>query len=307
MRVLVLGGASLVGSHLCDRFVEDGHEVIAVDDLSSGSWANVAHLKGQPHFLFVEHDVTSRFHATVDAIFHLALPSSPRSDEADRAKATATCVAGTLHALETAAIVGAPIVLGTSLGPAEEGVRCAEALALDFARSRGVDARVVRFAPAFGARMAHDDLVAKVVLQALRGEPIDPGCELDQPLQLIHAPEAADVLADVLSHDVAPSLRSIDANGGSGPVLVSRGPLEAPHVETTVGEIVRIVTEVTASFDALAESDEVCHVGSLRDGIECTVRWFAERLAKKPLDRTSGVYARKATPPPLPAIARAAG
>jgi nucleoside-diphosphate-sugar epimerase len=304
MRVLVLGGASLVGSHLCDRFIDEGHEVIAVDDLSAGSWANVAHLKGQPRFLFVEHDVTSRFHATVDAIFHLALPSSLRRGD-DDLKATATCVAGTLHALETAALVGAPIVLATSIGDADDGVRCAEALALDFARSRGVDARVVRFAPAFGARMAHDDLVARVVLQALRGEPIDPGCRADHVLHLVHAPEAAGVLADVLAHDVAPSLRSIGGDGASGPSLVGRGPLEAPFLETTVGEVVRVVREVTASIDALA--DEECEIGSLRDGIECTVRWFAERLAKKPLDSTSGVYARSSTPPPLPEVARAAG
>src|SRR5687767_5421677 len=76
-RVLVIGGASLVGSHLCDRLLADGAEVVAIDDLSRGTWANIAHLKREPRFAFVEHDVALPFDAKrVDDVFHLALPST---------------------------------------------------------------------------------------------------------------------------------------------------------------------------------------------------------------------------------------
>lgn len=294
-RVLVLGGASLVGSHLCDRVLEAGHEVIAVDDLSFGSWANLAHLKHEPRFVFVEHDVTSQFHATVDAVFHLALPASQRVGAVhDELRATTTCVAGTLHALETAARNGARVVLATSMGDAElaedHGIRCAEALAVEFASSRGVDARTVRFAPAYGPRMSQDALVARLVLQALRGEPLDAGCSSDRPLRLVYAPDAAAVLLEAMTDDEADL--SVDA----------------AFVDATAGEVASVVAEVTGSFDGLVGASDDAGTGgaSLREGIACTVQWFAERLASRP-SAWDARAARTTTPPPLPDAVRRVG
>src|SRR5687767_11418464 len=102
-RWLVTGGAGLVGSHLCDRLLAHGDEVLAVDDRSTGSWANLGHLKREKRFRFEEHDVSVGFRARVDGVFHLALPPSMTAS-----------VAGTLHALEVAAANRAPLVLASS-------------------------------------------------------------------------------------------------------------------------------------------------------------------------------------------------
>src|SRR6185295_6465076 len=108
------GGAGLVGSHLCDRLLAQGNEVIAVDDLSTGSFANIAHLKREARFAFVEHDLAEPFRADVDAVVHLATPSGATSDMAR--------VAGTIHVLEAASSRAARVVL-TSRWPETDATR----------------------------------------------------------------------------------------------------------------------------------------------------------------------------------------
>ena len=152
-RVLVLGGAGVVGSHLVDRLIADGNEVIAIDDLSRGSFANIAHLRRDKRFVFREHDVGVPFRAEVDRIFHLALPSTRAACGIDPVKAAMTCVSGTMNALEVAAANGARLVLGTASERWGAGVRCAESLALDFAGTRHTDVRVVRLPSTYGPRM----------------------------------------------------------------------------------------------------------------------------------------------------------
>ena len=145
-----------MGSHLVDRLLADGHEVIAIDDLSRGSFANIAHLKHEKRFAFIEHDVTLPFRAEVDCIFHLAVPSTRMACEPDPIKAAIVCVMGTVHTLEVAATNHAHVVLATATERWGVGVRCAESIAAEFVSRRGVEVRLVRLPSAYGPRMAPD-------------------------------------------------------------------------------------------------------------------------------------------------------
>jgi UDP-glucuronate decarboxylase len=201
LHVLVLGGAGFLGSNLCDRLIAEGHRVLAIDDFSTGSRANVAHLARSSRFDLEERDVTLPLDTRhkVDWIFNLASPASPVHYQTKPVKTTLTNVLGTLHALELAARSGARMLQAStsevygdpavhpqpesywgnvnSIGVRacyDEGKRCAEALAMDFVRCHGVDLRLVRIFNTYGPRMAMDDgrVVSNFIVQALRGERI---------------------------------------------------------------------------------------------------------------------------------------
>jgi UDP-glucuronate decarboxylase len=196
-KILVTGGAGFVGSHLCERLLREGNEVIALDDFSTGSVENVAHLRGRPSFSLVEHDVTEPYDFDVELIYNLACPASPPHYQADPVKTTLINVLGTLHALRlgrrrkarvlqasTSEVYGDPMVhpqpesyagCVNTLGPRacyDEGKRCAESLMMDFARMYQVETRIVRIFNTYGPRMAFDDgrVVSNFILQALSGE-----------------------------------------------------------------------------------------------------------------------------------------
>jgi UDP-glucuronate decarboxylase len=194
---LVTGGAGFVGSHLCDRLLRDGHIVIALDDLSTGSRENIAHLMGRKDFRFVLQDVTAPFEIQVDWIFHLACPASPVHYQRNPLKTLITNVVGTLNGLSLASRIGARFLLASTseiygdpdvhpqpeeyhgnvnpIGPRacyDEGKRCAETLCFDHHREAGVDIRVARIFNTYGPRMAVNDgrVVSNFIVQALRGE-----------------------------------------------------------------------------------------------------------------------------------------
>jgi UDP-glucuronate decarboxylase len=194
---LVTGGAGFVGSHLCDRLLRDGHNVIALDDLSTGSRDNISHLMGRKDFRFVLQDVTTPFEIQVDWIFHLACPASPVHYQRNPMKTLITNVVGTLNGLSLASRIGARFLLASTsevygdpdvhpqpeeyhgnvnpIGPRacyDEGKRCAETLCFDHHREAGVDIRVARIFNTYGPRMAVNDgrVVSNFIVQALRGE-----------------------------------------------------------------------------------------------------------------------------------------
>lgn len=196
-RILVTGGAGFIGSHLCERLLQKGHEVIAFDDLSTGRMDHVSHLLSHPGFAFVRGDVTCPYDFDVTQVYNLASPASPVHYQADPIRTTLTNVLGTLHALELASRRGARFLQASTsevygdplehpqretyqgnVNPIgvracyDEGKRCAESLVMDFARCRGTLVKVARIFNTYGPRMTIDDgrVVTSFIVQALRGE-----------------------------------------------------------------------------------------------------------------------------------------
>jgi len=199
MRILITGGAGFVGSHLSERLLGAGHEVVVVDNYFTGSKTNIAHLQGNPGFEAIRHDVTFPLYVEVDAIYNLASPASPIHYQHDPVQTTKTNVMGAINMLGLAKRLGVPILQASTsevygdpevhpqtedywgkvnpIGPRacyDEAKRVAETLFFDYHRQHGLEIRVARIFNTYGPRMAADDgrVVSNFIVQALRGEPL---------------------------------------------------------------------------------------------------------------------------------------
>jgi len=199
MRMLVTGGAGFIGSHLCERLLKDGHEVVCLDNFFTGSKRNIAHLLESPDFELIRHDVTEPILLEVDRIFNLACPASPIHYQYNPVKTTKTSVMGAINMLGMAKRVRARILQASTsevygdpqvhpqtesywgnvntLGIRscyDEGKRVAETLMMDYHRQNNVDVRIIRIFNTYGPKMAKNDgrVVSNFILQALRGEDI---------------------------------------------------------------------------------------------------------------------------------------
>ena len=198
-RVLVTGGSGFLGSHLCERLLAQGHDVICVDNLYSSRKENVAHLMTHPRFEFMRHDVTFPLYVEVDEIYNLACPASPIHYQHDPVQTTKTSVHGAINMLGLAKRTGAKIFQASTsevygdpeehpqreqywgrVNPIgirscyDEGKRCAETLFFDYWRQHKLDIKVVRIFNTYGPRMHPNDgrVVSNFIVQALRGEDI---------------------------------------------------------------------------------------------------------------------------------------
>lgn len=198
-RVLVTGGAGFLGSHLCERLLEDGCDVLCVDNFYSGTKDNIAHLVGNPHFEMMRHDVTFPLYVEVDEIYNLACPASPIHYQFDPVQTTKTSVHGAINMLglakrtkakilqaSTSEVYGDPKVHPQTevywghVNPIglrscyDEGKRCAETLFFDYHRQHGLDIRVARIFNTYGPRMHPNDgrVVSNFIAQALNNEDI---------------------------------------------------------------------------------------------------------------------------------------
>ena len=196
---LITGGAGFLGSHLCDRMIADGHDVLCVDNFYTGSKDNIRHLLGHKRFELLRHDVWLPLYVEVDRIYNLACPASPVHYQNDPTSTTKTSVLGAINMLglakrkrarvlqaSTSEVYGDPQVHPqredywghvNPIGPRacyDEGKRCAETLFFDYHRQSAVDIRVVRIFNTYGPRMHPNDgrVVSNFIVQALRGEPI---------------------------------------------------------------------------------------------------------------------------------------
>jgi len=197
VRILVTGGAGFLGSHLCDRLIKDGHQVLCLDNYFSGNPANITHLRSHPNFEFIRHDIVEPILLEVDRIYHLACPASPVHYQYNPVKTIKTSVMGTINMLGLAKRVRARILLTSTsevygdpeqhpqtesywghvnpIGPRacyDEGKRVAETLMMDYHRQNNVDIRIVRIFNTYGPRMAINDgrVVSSFCVSALRGE-----------------------------------------------------------------------------------------------------------------------------------------
>ena len=197
MRILITGGAGFLGSHLCERLLNEGNDIICMDNYFTGRKRNIAHMLSNPNFELVRHDVTEPFRYEVDRIYNLACPASPPHYQHNPIKTTKTSVMGAIHSLGLAKRIGARVFQAStsevygdpevhpqpesykgSVNPIgiracyDEGKRCAETLFFDYHHQNNVDIRVVRIFNTYGPRMLPDDgrVVSNFIVQALRGE-----------------------------------------------------------------------------------------------------------------------------------------
>ncbi len=197
LRILVTGGAGFLGSHLCERLVSEGNDVVCLDNFFTGTRSNIEHLLANPHFEVLRHDVQEQMTIEVDQIYHLACPASPVHYQRNPVRTIRTAVGGTLNMLDVARECGARILIASTsevygdpamhpqreeywgnvnpIGPRscyDEGKRCAEALAVSYASQYNVGVRIARIFNTYGPRLCEGDgrVISNFVVQALRGQ-----------------------------------------------------------------------------------------------------------------------------------------
>ena len=225
-RVLVTGGAGFLGSHLCDRLIADGCDVLCLDNFYTGTRRNVQHLFQNPSFELMRHDITFPLYVEVDEIFNLACPASPIHYQHDPVQTVKTSVHGTINVLGLAKRTGATTLQASTsevygdpqthpqtedyvghVNPIgfracyDEGKRCAETLFFDYHRQHGVDIKVARIFNTYGPRMHVDDgrVVSNFVVQALRGEAITIFGEGGQTRSFCYVDDMIDGLAKLMT------------------------------------------------------------------------------------------------------------
>ena len=308
-RVMVTGGAGFVGSHLCERLLDDGYAVLCVDDFSTGRRANIAHLSGRSGFRLIEHDVREPLDADADEIYNLACPASPTAYQADPVSTTMTSVLGAKNLLDLAARNKAKILQAStsevygdpevhpqpedyhgSVSPIgvracyDEGKRCAETLFFDYARTRGVRIKVARIFNTYGPRMRLDDgrVVSNFIVQALSGEPLTVYGDGSQTRSFCYVEDLVDGLARLMA----------SADAIQGPVNLGNPG------ELTIAELADLVTGMVGSrgpveFRPLPQDDprqrkpDISRAATLlgwrptmalKDGLSRTIDYFAAQV-----------------------------
>jgi UDP-glucuronate decarboxylase len=261
-RILVTGGAGFLGSHLCERLLNQGHDVLCVDNYFTGRRANVAHLIGNPRFEIMRHDVTFPLYVEVDEIYNLACPASPIHYQHDPVQTTKTSVHGAINMLglakrlrakilqaSTSEVYGDPVVhpqtedYWGNVNPIgfrscyDEGKRCAETLFFDYHRQHGLRIKVARIFNTYGPRMHPQDgrVVSNFINQALSGEPITIYGEGSQTRSFCFVSDLIDGLIRLME----------TGDDVTGPVNIGN------PVEMTIRELADAVIRMTGSRSAL--------------------------------------------------------
>jgi len=228
--ILVTGGGGFLGSHLCERLLEDEHDVICLDNFFTGRKANIRHLLHNPGFELVRHDVTFPIYLEVDEIYNLACPASPVHYQHDAIQTVKTCVHGIINMLGLAKRLGVPLLQASTsevygnpdvhpqvesywgnvnpIGPRscyDEGKRCAETLCFDYHRQLGLSVKVVRIFNTYGPRMHPNDgrVVSNFIVQALRGEDITVYGDGEQTRSFCYVDDLITVMIRMMNTDRA--------------------------------------------------------------------------------------------------------
>ena len=312
-RVLVTGGAGFLGSHLCDRLIERGHDVLCVDNFYTGNKANVQHLLDHPRFELMRHDVTFPLYVEVDRIFNLACPGSPVHYQFDPVQTTKTSVHGAINMLGLAKRVKARILQASTsevygdpqihpqpesywghVNPVglrscyDEGKRCAETLFFDYHRQHGLEIKVARIFNTYGPRMHPNDgrVVSNFIVQALRGEDITIYGDGSQTRSFCYCDDLIEGF-----------LRLMDSPADfTGPVNLGNPG------EFTILELAELVIELTGSASSLKrlplpaddptqrqpdislarQTLQWAPKVALRDGLRPTIEYFDRLLSGRP-------------------------
>ena len=257
-RILVTGGAGFIGSHLCERLLNEGNDVICLDNFFTGSKDNIRHLIGNDHFELVRHDITNEYIAEVDQIYNLACPASPPYYQYNAIKTIKTSVIGVIHMLELAKQCNAPILQASTseiygdpqihpqvesywgnVNPIgirscyDEGKRCAETLIMDYHRQNGVDTRIIRIFNTYGPNMAQNDgrVVSNFIIQALKNEDITIYGDGSQTRSFCYVSDLIDGMVKMMNNP----------QGFIGPVNIGNPS------ERTILDFAKLIIEMTNS------------------------------------------------------------
>ncbi len=308
MIVLVTGAAGFLGSHLCDRLIEKGYDVIGMDNYFTGSKDNVRHLMNHDHFEMIRHDIVEPILLETDQIYNFACPASPVHYQYNPVKTIKTSVMGTINMLGIAKRVKARILQASTsevygdptvhpqteeywgnvnpIGPRscyDEGKRVAESLMMNYHTQNGVDIRIIRIFNTYGPRMALNDgrVVSNFIVQALKGEPITVFGKGEQTRSFCYVDDL-----------IEGAIRMMEQDGFIGPVNLGN-----PH-ETTILELAEMIIRFTGSkskivYKPLPPDDPVRRQPdislakeklawepkvSLEDGLKETIRYFKKKL-----------------------------
>ncbi|MDE5819995.1 MAG: SDR family oxidoreductase [Lachnospiraceae bacterium] len=309
-RIVVTGGAGFIGSHLCERLLEQENDVVCVDNLFTGRKDNIRHLMDHPYFEFMRHDIIEPYYVEVDQIYNLACPASPIHYQYDPIKTGKTSVMGALHSLglakrcharvlqaSTSEVYGDPEIhpqpeeyrgcvnpIGTR-SCYDEGKRMAETFFFDYHRQHGVDIKVIRIFNTYGPRMAVNDgrVVSNFIVQALKGEDITIYGDGSQTRSFCYVDDLVEGMTRMMN----------SRDGFTGPVNLGNPG------EFTMLELANLVIRMTGSrsklvFRPLPQDDpkqrkpliELAKKEldweptiALEEGLEKTIAYFKERLA----------------------------
>ena len=315
-RVLVTGGAGFIGSHICERLVEQGHDVICLDNMFTGNKANIAHLLDRQNFEFIRHDVTAPIHLEVDQIYNLACPASPVHYQHDPVQTVKTSVHGAINVLDLAQRCGARVLQASSsevygeprlhpqtetdwgnvnpIGPRacyDEGKRCAETLFFDFHRQHNVDIRVARIFNTYGPRMHPSDgrVVSNFIVQALLGRALTLAGGGQQTRSFCFVDDTvAGLMAFMGSDDAPPG----PVNFGNPAEMTIAALAETIQricgVGTEVIDVPQPVDDPTRRRPNIAQATKLLGWSpkvALEEGITETVAYFRELLEEIPESR----------------------
>lgn len=308
-RILVTGGAGFLGSHLCDRLIREGNDVICADNLFTGSKDNIRHLLGNPYFEFLRHDVINPLYVEVDQIYNLACPASPIHYQYNPIKTTKTSIYGAMNMLGLAKRVNARILQASTsevYGDPEihpqpesyrgcvntiglrscydEGKRAAETLFFDYHRKHGVDIKVMRIFNTYGPKMNPNDgrVVSNFIVQALKGEDITVYGDGSQTRSFCYVDDLIEGMVRLMN----------SRDGFTGPVNMGNPG------EFTILQLAQMVIELTHSSSKIVfkelpsddpmqrkpvidlakeELDWEPHI-SLKEGLKATIEYYAENI-----------------------------
>jgi UDP-glucuronate decarboxylase len=311
-RVLVTGGAGFLGSHLCDRLIADGHEVICLDNYFTGTKRNIQHLVGHPKFELIRHDVIQPILVEVDWIFNLACPASPIHYQHNPIKTIKTSVIGAMNMLGLAKRVKARVFQASTsevygdpevhpqpesywgrVNPIgirscyDEGKRCAEALFMDYHRSNDVDIRIVRIFNTYGPRMAFNDgrVVSNFIVQALQGRPLTIYGEGNQTRSFCYCDDLIDGFIKLMEYE-GPDCHEPHNIGNPGEFTMIE---LAELVRDLVGSKAPLVYEPLPKDDPKQRRPDITRAQKnlrwepkipLREGLAKTVEEFKTRLTE---------------------------
>ncbi len=310
-RILVTGGAGFIGSHLCERLLNEGNDLICLDNFFTGSKDNIRHLLGNDHFELIRHDVTKEFFAEVDQIYNLACPASPPHYQYNAIKTIKTSVLGVLHMLGLAKRCGATILQASTseiygdpqvhpqkedywgnVNPIgirscyDEGKRCAETLMMDYHRQNHVDTRIVRIFNTYGPNMAVNDgrVVSNFIIQALQNKDITIYGDGSQTRSFCYVSDLVDGLVKMMNNN----------KGFVGPVNLGnpseRSILDfAKYIIELTNSNSKIVFKELPSDDPVKRKPDISLAKSkldweprvdIKDGLLKTIEYFSTKLGE---------------------------